>query len=66
MRELGIPEHQIGCSDLAHGVRCAAFMSHEQAVGGNVSGRRLSVDGGGLNPDLFSRRFGPEVPSIWA
>ncbi len=65
MLELGIPPEEIGSSDPSRGIRYAAFMPHERTGGGNVPGRRLTVDSGVLNLDLFAD-LGPAVSSRWA
>lgn len=65
MLELGIPPEEIGSTDPSRGIRYAAFMPHERTGGGNVPGRRLTVDSGVFNLDLFAD-LGPAVSSRWA
>jgi hypothetical protein len=50
MRELGIPEHQIGQPDYGGDGRWRAFDPYEREGGSNTTG---VVDAGALNPDLF-------------
>ena len=43
----------------------SAFMPHKRTGGGNVPGRRLTVDSGVFNPELF-KESRPRVSSSWA
>ena len=66
MRELGIPEHEIGAPDYRRGGEKHAFLPEEMIGGSNGTGRRLFVDSGVLNPDLNAEAHGPEATKIWA
>jgi hypothetical protein len=66
MRELGISEHEIGASDWEHGIAKRAFFPHEVHGGGNVPGKRLSLDSGILNPGLNAEAIGVEASALWA
>jgi hypothetical protein len=65
MHALGIPEEQIGSSDHEHGVPWRVFFPHERTGGGNVSGRRITVDSGVLNPELGAPVMGPRALGLW-
>ncbi len=65
MLDLGIPPEEVGSGDGGQGIRHTAFMAHERTGGGNVPGKRLTVDSGVFNPELF-KDLGPEVSSSWA
>jgi hypothetical protein len=62
MMELGIPTDRIG----ARKYRCPhrAFWPEETTGGGNVPGRRLTVDSGVFNAELMANR--PEAGEVWA
>jgi hypothetical protein len=62
MMELGIPTDRIGARKYGHSHR--AFWPEEATGGGNVAGRRLTVDAGVFNTELMSSR--PEVGDVWA
>jgi hypothetical protein len=66
MRELGIPESQIGAPDYNRGGERRAFLPDEMVGGTNGTGRRLFVDSGVLNPTLNARDNGPEATKVWA
>ena len=65
MRELGIPEHQIGAPDYRRGGEKHAFLPDETSDGSNGTGRRLFVDSGVLNPELNAEAIGPEACEVW-
>ena len=65
MHALDIPEHQIGASDLEHGVPWRVFFPHDAPGGGNVPGGRITVDSGVLNPELNAEKYGPRYASLW-
>jgi hypothetical protein len=65
MHALDIPEHQIGASDLEHGVPWRVFFPHERTGGGNVPGGRITVYSGVLNPELNAEKYGPRYASLW-
>jgi hypothetical protein len=65
MLALDIPEHQIGASDLEHGVPWRVFFPHELTGGGNVPGGRITVDSGVLNPELNAEKYGTRYASLW-
>jgi hypothetical protein len=65
MRELGIPDHQIGSPDYRRGGEKHAFLPDETIGGSNGIGRRLFVDSGVLNPDLNTEVIGPEASKLW-
>jgi hypothetical protein len=52
MRELGVPEEQIGSSDHRRGGERHAFFPDEADGGGIPPGGRISIDSGVLNPEL--------------
>ena len=70
MKELGIPDHQIGQPDYGGDGRCPAFDPYERQGGKNPTG--AVVDSGVLNPELLkgnlgaSHEFGPPAsnPSL--
>jgi hypothetical protein len=66
MRDLGIPEHQIGAPDYRRGGEKHAFLPDEAIGGSNGTGRRLFVDSGTLNPQLNTEMIGPEASTVWA
>ena len=65
MHALDIPEEQIGSSDHLHGVVWRCFFPFERTGGGNVSGGRISVDSGVLNPELNAAEIGPKAQAVW-
>jgi hypothetical protein len=65
MRELGIPEHQIGVRRRELNYQRTAFLPHE-GDGGGVAFDGINVDSGVLNPQLNAQAFGPEASSLWA
>jgi hypothetical protein len=66
MRELGIPDHQIGAADYRRGGEKHAFLPNETIGGSHGIGRRLFVDSGVLNPELNAEAIGPEATQVWA
>jgi hypothetical protein len=66
MRELGIPDHQVGAPDYDRGGIKRAFMPGEIIGGSHGTGRRLFVDSGTLNPQLNADEIGPEASMVWA
>ncbi len=66
MRELGIPEHQIGAPDYDRGGETHAFLPGESVGGSNGTGGRLFVDSGVLNPQLSAAEIGPAASKLWA
>jgi hypothetical protein len=66
MRELGIPDHQIGAPDYERGGIKQAFLPGEVIGGTHGTGRRLFVDSGTLNPQLNAESIGPEASTVWA
>ncbi len=66
MRELGIPEDQIGAPDYRKGGVKRAFLPDETIGGSNGTGRRLFVDSGVLNPELNAAVIGPEASRLRA
>jgi hypothetical protein len=62
MMELGIPTNRIGATK--YGFPHRAFWPEECTGGGNVPGRRLSVDSGVFNPELMADRRG--AGPVWA
>jgi hypothetical protein len=65
MRELGIPDNQIGAPDYSRGGENHAFLPEEVTGGSNGVGRRLFVDSGILNPELNAEGIGPEASKVW-
>jgi hypothetical protein len=66
MRQLGIPDHQIGAPDYQRGRVRRVFLADE-AIGGSYGiGRRLFVDSGVLNPELNAEVIGSEASKVWA
>lgn len=66
MHALGIPEGQIGSSNLTRGVPWRVFFPDERDGGGNGPGGRLNVDSGVLNPELLKDHPRPGAASAWA
>jgi hypothetical protein len=62
MMELGIPTDRIGARK--NGYPHRAFWPEETTGGGNVPGRRLTVDSGVFNTELMADR--PEANAVWA
>jgi hypothetical protein len=62
MIELGIPTDRIGARKYGYPYR--AFWPDETTGGGNVAGRRLTLDSGVLNTELMASR--PEAGPVWA
>jgi hypothetical protein len=66
MRQLGIPDHQIGAPDYQRGGVRRAFLCEETKGGTNDLAGRVYVDSGVLNPELNAEAIGPEASSLWA
>jgi hypothetical protein len=66
MRELGLPDHQIGAPDYRRGGENHVFLPKELIGGSNAIGCRLFVDSGVLNPELNAAIIGPEASRVWA
>jgi hypothetical protein len=66
MRELGIPDHEIGAPDYNRRGERQAFLPDEVEGGSNDLHRRLYVDSGVLNLELNARVNGPEATQVWA
>jgi hypothetical protein len=64
MRELGIPDHQIGAPDYDRGGLRHAFLPNERRGGTNDFAGRLYVDSGVLNPELNAQAIGPEASAL--
>jgi hypothetical protein len=64
LRELGIPDHQIGALDHDFDLRLAAFHPKER-TGGISPGARINLNSGVFNPDLLVPHPSPTVSSIW-
>jgi hypothetical protein len=62
MMELAIPGDRIGARK--YGYQHRAFWPEETTGGGNVPGRRLTVDSGVFNPELMASRT--EAGEVWA
>jgi hypothetical protein len=62
MMELGIPTDRIGARKYGYPHR--AFWPEETTGGGNVPGRRLTVDSGVFNAAILANR--PEAGNVWA
>src|SRR5262249_36278959 len=65
LRELGIPDHQIGAFDHDFDLRLAAFRPKERTGGGLSPGARINLNSGVLNPELLVPHPSPTVSSIW-
>jgi len=65
LRELGIPDHQIGAFDDDFDLRLAAFHPKERTGGGISPGARINLNSGVFNPGLLVRHPSPTVSSIW-
>jgi hypothetical protein len=66
MRDLGIPDHEIGAPDYHRGGERHTFLPDEMEGGTNDLHRRLYVDSGVLNPELNAQVNGPEATKVWA
>jgi hypothetical protein len=66
MKELGIPDDEIGAPDDRRGGEKRAFLPDETIGGSNGTGWRLFVDRGVLNPELNAAAIGPEASRLWA
>jgi hypothetical protein len=66
MRELGIPEDQIGAPDYDRSGVKHAFLPGESVGGSNGIGRRLFVDSGVLNPELNANEIGVEASKLYS
>jgi hypothetical protein len=66
LRDLGIPDHQIGALDHDFGLRLAAFHPKERTGGGISPGARINLNSGVFNPELLVPHPSPSVASIWA
>ncbi len=66
MRQLGIPDHQIGAPDYQRGGVRRVFLADEAIGGSYGTGRRLFVDSGVLNPKLNAEVIGSEASKVWA
>ncbi len=64
MRQLGIPERQIGVRRRERHYRRAAFVPSE-GDGGGVTPDGINVDSGVLNPQLNAEEIGPHASAIW-
>jgi hypothetical protein len=64
MRQLGVPERQIGVRRRERNYRRASFIPSE-GDGGGVTPHGINVDGGVLNPQLNSEEVGPHASAIW-
>jgi hypothetical protein len=65
MKDLGIPESQIGRPDPDAGGYWRAFFPHE-ADGGGVVGDKINADAGLFVTSLMARKYGPEIGEKWA
>lgn len=65
MRELGIPEQQIGAPDHERSSVRHAFLPGETKGGTNDFAARLFVDSAVLNPELNAKEIGPEASKLW-
>jgi hypothetical protein len=66
MRELGIPDRQIGAPDYNRGGERRAFLPNEMIGGSNDLHGRLYVDSGVLNPALNGEAHGEQATKVWA
>jgi len=64
LRELGIPDHQIGAFDHDFDLRLAAFHPKERTGGGISPGARINLNSGVFNPELLVPHPSPAVSSI--
>jgi hypothetical protein len=65
LRELGIPDRQIGAFDHDFDLRLAAFHPKERTGGGISPGARINLNSGVFNPDLLVPHPSPTVSSVW-
>jgi len=65
MRQLAIPERQIGVRRRELNYRRAAFVPGERD-GGGITPDGINVDSGILNPALNAEEIGPHAAAIWA
>ena len=65
LRELGIPDSQIGAFDHDFDLRLAAFHPKERTGGGISPGARINLNSGVFNPELLVPHPSPTVSSIW-
>jgi hypothetical protein len=65
MRQLGIPDHEIGAPDYQRGGVRRVFLADEALGGSCGTGRRLFVDSGVLNPELNADVIG-SASKVWA
>ncbi|MFI5457330.1 MAG: hypothetical protein ACHRXM_17940 [Isosphaerales bacterium] len=64
MRQLGIPERQIGVRRRELKYRRAAFVPGERD-GGGMTPDGINVDSGVLNPELNAEQIGPRAAGVW-
>jgi hypothetical protein len=64
MRQLGIPERQIGVRWRERNYRRVAFIPSE-GDGGGITPDGINVDSGVLNPQLNAEEIGPRASAIW-
>ena len=64
MRQLGVPERQIGVRRRERRYRHAAFVPSE-GDGGGITPDGINVDSGVLNPQLSAEEIGPHASAIW-
>ena len=64
MRQLGVPEDQIGMIDPDCDYRLAAFHHWETNGGGVTIQGRINVNSGVFNPDLLEGRASPEAAQL--
>jgi hypothetical protein len=60
MKDLGLPDSQIGFADPDHGPQWHAFFPQE-GKGGGVIGDQIAADAGLFDADLMTRKYGPEI-----
>jgi hypothetical protein len=64
MRQLGIPERQIGVRSRERSYRRVAFIPGE-GDGGGITPDGTNVDSGVLSPQLNAEVIGPRASAIW-
>ncbi len=64
MRQLGVPEWQIGVRRRERNYRRVAFVPSE-GDGGGITPDGINVDSGVLNPQLNAEEIGPRASAIW-
>ncbi len=64
MRQLGIPEQQIGVRRRERNYRRAAFVPGERD-GGGITPDGINVDSGVLNPQLYAEEIAPPASTFW-